>query len=50
MGGDGGFARYLRETPQLARSDRIHLTPAGYQKLGETLGEEMVASYAKRRP
>lgn len=45
MGGDGGFARFLRETPQLARSDRIHLTPAGYQKLGDMLGDELIAGY-----
>lgn len=49
MGGEGGFARYLRETPQLARSDRVHLTPAGYQKLGEMLGEELLASYDSRK-
>jgi lysophospholipase L1-like esterase len=45
MGGDGGFARYLKETPQLALSDRIHLTPAGYAKLGEMLGDELLSSY-----
>jgi lysophospholipase L1-like esterase len=47
MGGDGGFVRYLRDTPQLARSDRIHLTPAGYAKLGEMLGDELLAGYDK---
>jgi lysophospholipase L1-like esterase len=49
MGGEGGFARFLRETPQLARSDRIHLTAAGYAKLGETLGDELLSSYDKAR-
>jgi lysophospholipase L1-like esterase len=47
MGGEGGFARFLRETPQLARSDRIHLTPAGYAKLGEMLGDELLGGYEK---
>jgi lysophospholipase L1-like esterase len=51
MGGEGGFARYLKESPQLARSDRIHLTPAGYAKLGEMLGDELLTSYDRfKRP
>jgi lysophospholipase L1-like esterase len=50
MGGDGGFARFVRETPQLARSDRIHLTAAGYTKLGEMLADELLSSYDKARP
>jgi lysophospholipase L1-like esterase len=50
MGGEGGFARFLRETPQLARADRIHLTAAGYAKLGEMLGDELLSSYDKARP
>jgi lysophospholipase L1-like esterase len=50
MGGEGGFARFLRETPQLARSDRIHLTASGYAKLGEMLGDELLSSYDKSRP
>lgn len=49
MGGEGGFARYLRETPQLARSDRIHLTPAGYAKLGDMLGDELLSGYDRSR-
>jgi lysophospholipase L1-like esterase len=49
MGGDGGFARFLRETPQLARSDRVHLTPAGYVKLGEALGTELLAAYDRTK-
>jgi lysophospholipase L1-like esterase len=49
MGGDGGFTRFLRETPQLARSDRIHFTAAGYAKLGEMLADELLKSYEKAR-
>jgi lysophospholipase L1-like esterase len=37
MGGPGGFASWLRQEPQLARPDRLHLTPKGYRKLGELL-------------
>ncbi|MGC4092169.1 MAG: GDSL-type esterase/lipase family protein [Polyangiaceae bacterium] len=35
MGGAGGFSEWLHREPQLARPDRIHLTPKGYRRLGE---------------
>jgi lysophospholipase L1-like esterase len=50
MGGDGGFAHWLRETPPLARGDRIHLTPAGYEQLGEALAGALIGAYETRRP
>jgi len=51
MGGDGGFARFLRESPPLARADRVHLTPAGYLKLGEALASELLSAYDRsKRP
>ncbi|HWA73635.1 MAG TPA: GDSL-type esterase/lipase family protein [Polyangiaceae bacterium] len=37
MGGPGAFGSWLREDPPLSRSDRIHLTPRGYRRLGELL-------------
>ena len=49
MGGDGAFVRWMREVPALARGDRIHLMPAGYEKLGEALGEALIAGYEKRK-
>jgi len=49
MGGDGGFARFLRESPPLARADRVHLTPAGYVKLGEALGNELLSAYDRSK-
>jgi lysophospholipase L1-like esterase len=47
MGGTGSFVRWLRETPPLARGDRIHFTPLGYERMGEALADSMIASMAK---
>jgi lysophospholipase L1-like esterase len=38
MGGALGFDAWLHATPALAAPDRIHLSAAGYRKLGETMG------------
>lgn len=45
MGGEGSFERFMRETPRLARPDRIHLTPKGYEKLGEATARELLRAY-----
>jgi lysophospholipase L1-like esterase len=45
MGGEGSFARWAKEKPPLAGLDRVHLTPAGYAKLGEALSSALVESY-----
>jgi hypothetical protein len=45
MGGDGSFARWMRESPQLARSDRVHYLPPGYERLGNALAEAVLAAY-----
>lgn len=42
MGGEGSFAAWARQRPALARTDRIHLTIAGYQALGELLADALV--------
>ncbi len=34
MGGDGGLKRWAEQTPPLAGSDHVHLTPRGYAELG----------------
>jgi lysophospholipase L1-like esterase len=47
MGGTGSFVRWLRETPPLARGDRIHFTPLGYERMGEALADSVIASMAK---
>jgi lysophospholipase L1-like esterase len=46
MGGTNGFAHWMRETPPLARADRIHLTIQGYERLGEALATAILESYA----
>ena len=48
MGGDNAFVRWMREVPALARGDRIHLMPAGYEKLGEMLGDTLIGGYERR--
>lgn len=48
MGGTGSFVRWLKETPPLARGDRIHFTPLGYERMGETLADGLIAASAKR--
>jgi lysophospholipase L1-like esterase len=37
MGGEGGNARWAEERPPLAQGDHVHLTQAGYEKLGERI-------------
>jgi lysophospholipase L1-like esterase len=49
MSGDGGFARWMRESPPLARGDRIHLTPAGYEQLGDALAAALIGAYEARK-
>jgi lysophospholipase L1-like esterase len=48
MGGDGAFVRWMREVPALARGDRIHLMPAGYEKLGEAVANALINGYERR--
>jgi lysophospholipase L1-like esterase len=49
MGGEGGFTRWVKETPPLARADRVHLSPAGYERLGEALADAVTSAYDKRK-
>ena len=41
MGGMQGFDDWLHANPPLAVSDRIHLTAAGYRKLGQAMTESL---------
>jgi lysophospholipase L1-like esterase/predicted small lipoprotein YifL len=47
MGGEGSFARYMQATPRLARPDRIHLTPKGYEMLGQASADELLRRYVE---
>lgn len=44
MGGEGSFAAWARERPARARSDRIHLTIAGYESLGASLAQSLIVA------
>ncbi len=46
MGGDGSYTRWAKEKPPLAGFDRVHLTPAGYTKLGDALARALLDSYS----
>lgn len=50
MGGEGSFYRWMQERPAKARSDRIHLTIAGYRTLGEKLAHALVPEVAAVDP
>lgn len=39
MGGEGSFAKGMRAKERLARTDKLHLTPKGYQELGRALAK-----------
>lgn len=46
MGGEGSFKRWIDMRPTRARTDRIHLSIAGYQVLGEMLSQELLPTQA----
>lgn len=43
MGGEGSFSRWIKEEPPLASGDGVHLTPAGYRRLGEAVVGALMA-------
>lgn len=42
MGGEGGMLRWSEAVPPLGSADRVHLTPAGYEVMGEALLRELL--------
>lgn len=46
MGGAGSLKRWADQSPPLAGSDRIHLTPAGYKQLGTSAAQTLLGAYA----
>lgn len=49
MGGEGTFARWVKETPQLASWDLTHPTPAGAEALGNLMYKALMRGYEGRR-
>jgi lysophospholipase L1-like esterase len=48
MGGAGGYSRWVHQTPQLARGDRLHLTAKGYEAMANSIADQLLAQYAER--
>jgi lysophospholipase L1-like esterase len=49
MGGEGSLRRWADQSPPLAASDHVHLTPRGYEELGRAMAESALALTAKDR-
>jgi lysophospholipase L1-like esterase len=49
MGGEGSFARGMKAKERLAQPDKLHLTPRGYQELGQALGKLLLDAYSAGR-
>ncbi len=50
MGGEGSFKRWIDMRPTRARTDRVHLSIAGYQALGEMLSQELLPTEVAESP
>jgi lysophospholipase L1-like esterase len=46
MGGEGSFARGMRAKERLCQPDKLHLTPKGYQELGQALAKLLLDAYS----
>jgi lysophospholipase L1-like esterase len=49
MGGEGSFARGMAAKERLAQLDKLHLTPKGYQELGQALAKLLLDAYSAGR-
>lgn len=49
MGGEGSFARGMKAKERLCQPDRLHLTPRGYQELGQALAKLVLDAYSAGR-
>ena len=47
MGGHDGFGRWSQLSPPLAAHDGVHLTPAGYQAIGEAMADMLLEQYER---
>jgi lysophospholipase L1-like esterase len=48
MGGPGSYTRWANKIPQLARGDRLHLTPKGYEQVADAMADKLLAAYGRR--
>jgi lysophospholipase L1-like esterase len=48
MGGEGSLKRWADQSPPLAGSDRVHLTPRGYAELGNVMTQSAFADVLRR--
>jgi lysophospholipase L1-like esterase len=49
MGGEGSFAAGMKAKERLAQPDKLHLTPKGYQELGQALAKLLLDAYSAGR-
>lgn len=49
MGGPGGYSHWVNKIPQLARGDRLHLTPKGYEVMADALADKLLAAYDRKK-
>jgi lysophospholipase L1-like esterase len=47
MGGPGSYTRWANKLPPLARGDRLHLTPKGYEAVADVMAERLLAAYER---
>jgi lysophospholipase L1-like esterase len=45
MGGPGGYSRWQNRSPSLARGDRLHLTPNGYEAVASVIADRLLVAY-----
>jgi lysophospholipase L1-like esterase len=44
MGGPGSFGRWAQQEPPLAARDHVHLTPKGYERLGQVIADRILTA------
>jgi lysophospholipase L1-like esterase len=47
MGGPGSYTHWANKLPPLARGDRLHLTPKGYEIVADALADKLLDAYAR---
>jgi hypothetical protein len=45
MGGPGSYTKWANKLPPLARGDRLHLTPKGYESVADVMSRALLAAY-----